>query len=249
MWYSSPKKGYKLYNLADKSFFFVSRDVSFKEDIFPFKSAQSQVNTQCHISGDIPVCDPFILVATDDEVVDHVATYRLTLVAIDPITPIPATSSPPNTGHIDHVEGSPDATPVTTATEVTPYPIPVEFHRTPDHATEASTSTRKSTRRTKTPGWLSDIVHKAPKHNINASTITAYLISAYKSYGSLSESCLKAFCNLSCVKEPKYFEEAVQDPKWLEAMRHELQAFNDNQTWQLVDLPPNKKAIVCIWVF
>lgn len=71
----------------------------------------------------------------------------------------------------------------------------------------------------------------------------------YTSYNYLLESDFKVFCNLSDVKEPESYEEAVQDLKWLEAMQQELEAFNENQTWQLVDLPSNKKDIGCKWVF
>lgn len=61
---------------------------------------------------------------------EHVAVDIPKPVAIDPMTPVPATSSLPDVGHIDLVEGSPNATPVAIATEVTPHPIPEEFNIT-----------------------------------------------------------------------------------------------------------------------
>lgn len=32
-------------------------------------------------------------------------------------------------------------------------------------------------------------------------------------------------------------------------MNKEIQALNDNHTWDIVDLPPGKKAISCRWVY
>lgn len=37
--------------------------------------------------------------------------------------------------------------------------------------------------------------------------------------------------------------------KWMKAVNDELQALNDNETWDLVSLPSHKKPINCKWVF
>jgi histone deacetylase 1/2 len=49
--------------------------------------------------------------------------------------------------------------------------------------------------------------------------------------------------------EPRTVKQALQDPKWLSAMTEEFQALKRNETWTLVPLPPNRKAIGCKWVF
>ncbi|KAL0442098.1 UNVERIFIED_CONTAM: Retrovirus-related Pol polyprotein from transposon RE1 [Sesamum radiatum] len=49
--------------------------------------------------------------------------------------------------------------------------------------------------------------------------------------------------------EPSSFEDAVQNPKWQEAMNKELKALSDNNTWSLIQLPKGKKAIGSKWVF
>ncbi|GJS70206.1 retrovirus-related pol polyprotein from transposon TNT 1-94 [Tanacetum coccineum] len=48
---------------------------------------------------------------------------------------------------------------------------------------------------------------------------------------------------------PKTFKEDIQDPRWCEAMDSELKALEDNDTWEVTDLPPNKRAIGCHWLF
>ncbi|MCI18890.1 retrovirus-related Pol polyprotein from transposon TNT 1-94, partial [Trifolium medium] len=49
--------------------------------------------------------------------------------------------------------------------------------------------------------------------------------------------------------EPKTVRSALNDPKWLQAMKAEYKALMDNHTWSLVPLPPHKKAIGSKWVF
>lgn len=44
-------------------------------------------------------------------------------------------------------------------------------------------------------------------------------------------------------------QQALSHPDWLEAMRAEFPALQNNNTWTLVPLPPNRKAIGCKWVF
>ena len=52
--------------------------------------------------------------------------------------------------------------------------------------------------------------------------------------------------------EPTNYEKAMVSPdsrKWLEAMKSELESMNENQVRTLVDLPNDRKAIGCKWVF
>ena len=49
--------------------------------------------------------------------------------------------------------------------------------------------------------------------------------------------------------DPAAFQEAIQDPKWYEAINLELRALEANGTWVLTDLPPGSKAIGCKWIF
>ncbi|XP_050896922.1 uncharacterized mitochondrial protein AtMg00820-like [Lathyrus oleraceus] len=49
--------------------------------------------------------------------------------------------------------------------------------------------------------------------------------------------------------EPVNTEEALSDPKWMSAMKDEVESIEKNNTWMLVDLPKGKKAIGVKWVF
>ena len=53
-------------------------------------------------------------------------------------------------------------------------------------------------------------------------------------------------------KEPSSFEEAkasAQAREWNQAMGEELTSLENHKTWELVDLPPGKKAVGCKWVY
>ncbi|KAD4179844.1 hypothetical protein E3N88_28435 [Mikania micrantha] len=52
--------------------------------------------------------------------------------------------------------------------------------------------------------------------------------------------------------EPTNYKSATSDiesDKWLKAMDVEMQSMYDNQVWDLVDLPPNSKAVGSKWIF
>ena len=52
--------------------------------------------------------------------------------------------------------------------------------------------------------------------------------------------------------EPLTYAKAMVGPDselWLEAMRSELKSMDDNQVWNLVDLPNGARTIECKWIF
>nr|GFB25247.1 retrovirus-related Pol polyprotein from transposon TNT 1-94 [Tanacetum cinerariifolium] len=51
------------------------------------------------------------------------------------------------------------------------------------------------------------------------------------------------------IPKPNSYSQAANDPKWVEAMRKELQALRTNDTWVLTELPDGHKAISSKWVY
>nr|GEU39707.1 ribonuclease H-like domain-containing protein [Tanacetum cinerariifolium] len=49
--------------------------------------------------------------------------------------------------------------------------------------------------------------------------------------------------------EPKSYEEAALDKNWVQAINEEMHALYENNTWDLVELPRNRRAIRSKWVY
>ncbi|WMV55165.1 hypothetical protein MTR67_048550, partial [Solanum verrucosum] len=101
--------------------------------------------------------------------------------------------------------------------------------------------TRKSTRRAQEPVWLKDYV-TTKKANL-------YSLSNYLIYDATSPKNKAYLANFSTLVEPKCFNEAVQDTRWVEAMNLEVQALEDNKTWKGMSLLHGKNAIGSKWVY
>ncbi|KAL2247193.1 UNVERIFIED_CONTAM: Retrovirus-related Pol polyprotein from transposon RE1 [Sesamum indicum] len=94
----------------------------------------------------------------------------------------------------------------------------------------------RSTRPSHKPQWLNDFIC----HSSTDSTPSNLCITS---------SHLSFMAALSTVQEPKNYAQAKDIPEWQQAMEVELAALEENDTWLVTDLPPNKKAIGCKWVY
>lgn len=73
-----------------------------------------------------------------------------------------------------------------------------------------------------------------------ADTATQHLASQHTAY------------HISQIEEPTTIEEAMksnQSEEWRQALNQEYESLMENDTWDLVELPPDRKAINCKWVF
>ena len=55
--------------------------------------------------------------------------------------------------------------------------------------------------------------------------------------------------SLSSISIPTCYAQAVKDVRWIKAMNEELQALQENFTWDIVSCPPDIKPIGCKWVY
>ncbi|KAJ4737614.1 Transposon Ty1-H Gag-Pol polyprotein [Rhynchospora pubera] len=74
-------------------------------------------------------------------------------------------------------------------------------------------------------------------------------IAQFVSYSNISPVHGAFIASLDSVTLPKCWQDAKKDPKWKAAMQEELGALDKNKTWEIVSLPPGKKAVGCRWVF
>ena len=76
-----------------------------------------------------------------------------------------------------------------------------------------------------------------------------YPISSFCTYDLLSSPSCSFIASLDSISLPNTFQEALSHLGWGSAMIEEMDALNENDTWNLVHLPTGKKAIGCRWVF
>ena len=68
-------------------------------------------------------------------------------------------------------------------------------------------------------------------------------------YNQLSSQSCFFIASLDSISLPNTFQEALSHLGWRSAMIEEMDALDENGTWNLVQLPTRKKAIGCLWVF
>ncbi|WMV14947.1 hypothetical protein MTR67_008332 [Solanum verrucosum] len=98
---------------------------------------------------------------------------------------------------------------------------------------------KRSHRPKSTPKWFTEYV-------VNS---CIYPMSDYLSYALISPEYATCLVARTSEIEPKTYHEAVQDDRWVFAMKQEIAALEENGTWDIADLPPGKNDVGCKWVF
>jgi hypothetical protein len=191
-------KGAVLYDLNTHTIF-VSRNVTFHEQILPYQSPNSKFHWEYHSN---PATSQAALPADTVTYIDD-ELPSLPLDDTHPTTSI----SPPTTNH----NINPDSPPI----HNTNTPPPIDPHSV----------TRKSTRVTHRPSHLSDYVcNLSAAPNQPSSTGILYPISHYHSCSNLSVDHSKFALSLTADDEPVSYQQASQHECWVKAMNTELDA-------------------------
>ncbi|KAL2232051.1 UNVERIFIED_CONTAM: Retrovirus-related Pol polyprotein from transposon RE1, partial [Sesamum indicum] len=112
------------------------------------------------------------------------------------------------------------------------------FSIPPDqHSSSPSPGIRRSMRSHNKPAWLNDFICHLP--SLDQSPIITSYDPAYMGFVS----------SLSILQEPRTYRAAASIPHWTKAMRQEIAALEQNYTWEVVPLPPDKSPIGCKWVY
>ena len=74
-------------------------------------------------------------------------------------------------------------------------------------------------------------------------------ISSFCSYNHFSSHSCSFIASLDSISLPNIVCEALSHSGWRSAMVEEMQALDDNGSWNFVQLLAEKKAIGCRWVF
>ncbi|GKC52068.1 putative RNA-directed DNA polymerase [Tanacetum coccineum] len=261
MGYSSSQKGYRLYSL-DRHQFLVSRDVKFFETIFPFKESVSNGNKVSNVFQDNNRLNFFDLddleLPNDDERVknkhnsDHESHSNSGHSASlgDNVD----TADSPGNGDISHSNDNIDASLHEDEAATLDDNLNSEGNvnsnpSTPPHGiqtlrgnsgskvntnAQGTQNLRRSTRSSVFPKNYND-------HVVNSKV--KYGIEKFVGYSKLifENLCFVTQLNKNC--EPKSFFEASQSPQWVNAMNAEMSALLENDTWDLVKLPSDRKAL------
>ncbi|KAK4394253.1 Retrovirus-related Pol polyprotein from transposon RE2 [Sesamum angolense] len=124
-------------------------------------------------------------------------------------------------------------------------------HMTQDKVTETKSSFNAHMTQDKMTETKSDLRSKAII-GVGRQWGSLYVLDKTSSILPLYISTLKIrsfITNVAAIQEPRSFAQACQDERWKAAMQYELDALERNQTWDLCDLPANKKAIGSRWVY
>ncbi|XP_021742766.1 uncharacterized protein LOC110708850 [Chenopodium quinoa] len=255
--YPHRKKGWKCYDL-DTGDIFVSRDVKFHENEFPFISHEE---SGLGVEGGSPE-----VVGVDSDFLDDLE-YVLevgeeAILHDTPTSPnhgqtvaSPVHSSPVLSFATNTATSSSDGAPTASATVSDSH----EVAAPPTTDLSSSLVLDRSQRPRQAPGWHRDYV----AHAISLPSPSIFQCSSPTPCSSGTPYPLAHFMNcdkffvrhrvfiaaIDTVVEPRNFKEAMQDEGWKEEMQKEIDALENNGTWVMEKLPPGKKALGCRWVY
>ncbi|XP_078440864.1 uncharacterized protein LOC144710896 [Wolffia australiana] len=234
--YSSLQKRYKCYHPSTR-WFFISANVTFAE-FQPFFGSSSSGLSPGEASSS-PTLDPFPVVEPTAPSPTDVARDPLPPSDSSPVVasdPCPSTESPPQFSSTPPLS-PPSELSAPTATS------------SPSTASAPSSSGHPSS--SASPG-ADDASFGWPialRKGFRQCTRTPlYPVTHYLSYDRLSPPYCLFLTRLAFVSVPHRLADALACPHWKAAMDEEMHALVKNHTWDVVPLPPGKKAVGCKWV-
>ncbi|GJZ58699.1 putative RNA-directed DNA polymerase [Tanacetum coccineum] len=218
--YSSVKKGYRLYSL-DKHQFIFSRDVKFFENIFPFKDSEKIKDATENVFQDV----------------NHINFFDLEYPKIpnDDERVDPNLNSDKNKSQSDSSSSNEG---VTTLEEN--IFSEGDMDQNPNTVSQDNQNLRRSSRQSVFPKNYNDFI---------VDSKVKYGIEKYIGYSKLNSENYCFITQLNKHFEPKTFSEASKFPHWIDAMNQEMNALLRNGTWEIVDLPKDRKAIGSKWIY
>ncbi|KAI3722512.1 hypothetical protein L2E82_33551 [Cichorium intybus] len=235
--YPHGTKGYKIFDI-EKGKIMISRDTKFHEDIFPFPT------NSIHDSGEL---DDFFDIGPIRLNQEH--EHERQHEDLEPRFEDMSSNSPHSNARLQDEVIIPETDNDPTSTQNSSHHSPPERPET-----ENMNSTRPQ-RHCATPKHLEDYIVKLPpsvnrlQPTSNQSSSTVHPIANYLSYNKFSDSHKRFLAAITSNDEPNCFKQAIQDPRWVEAMKKEIHALEQNETWTLETLPKGKRAIDSKWVY
>ncbi|CAN0874921.1 Retrovirus-related Pol polyprotein from transposon RE1 [Linum grandiflorum] len=241
-------KGYKLLDINTKQIF-ISRDVVFYENIFPFKHTYTSNNT-------IPVesqliFPPVIPSPSSAPTAESPTPPAPTTLPFPSSSPFSSSSLPSSSSSDSTFSDAPNSN-----SHLSSHSFPLQEELSDDEeeldpqlhsAGEGLQSTlnednlRRSTRQRNLPIHLKD-------YHLDKG-ITKHSIAAVVNYANLSATYIAFALNVLTQQDPNSYEEASKYPHWNTAVIDELGALEENQTWDIVPKPNGARLLGSKWVF
>lgn len=76
--------------------------------------------------------------------------------------------------------------------------------------------------------------------SLHQDSSTVHPLAHFVSYDKFTNTHKAFLTAITKNNEPKHFKQAVKDVRWVEAMKREIQALEENETWSLEELPKGK---------
>ncbi|KAD6455029.1 hypothetical protein E3N88_09735 [Mikania micrantha] len=265
MGYPCGTKGYKIYD-AQQNKIILSRDVKFIENVFPFakintaedeeififpkqwddeqllkvKESGPQKETSEHILTQENVTSPQAHVAPDENLEETESQND----NIQPAQTIDSAADNESGEFAELLTQSP-----THKKDERHFSVESEFIGPTLENVEPSKRTKSQ------PKHLKDYEVRLPpsidheQSTSNQRSSTVHPLAHYISYDKFTNTHKAFLAAITSNSEPKSFKQAVQDPRWKEAMQNEINALQANDTWSLEKLPKGKHAIDSKWVY
>nr|GEW23089.1 putative reverse transcriptase, RNA-dependent DNA polymerase, Gag-polypeptide of LTR copia-type [Tanacetum cinerariifolium] len=146
--------------------------------------------------------------------------------------------SPNDEGRVSSKDDGPELSPDVNQDFLNDFYVNSEFNsKTKDLPVH---TLRRSSRQTKLPSSLNDFTVEG-KVKYGVERVVNYVNLNHDNY------CFSSALNKSV--KPTCYEEAILASNWIDAMNAEINALNENHTWEITNLPTNKKVIGNKWVY
>ena len=89
--------------------------------------------------------------------------------------------------------------------------------------------------------WVENTIHAVGELAGNPND-TRRTTSQFESALCVKDPLFDEKCYLMVESDPQTSEDAGHDSRWKKAMKEEFSSLQKNNTWELVDLPPGRKA-------